>query len=569
MRLLNTSTGLPEEFIGTNIPPYAILSHTWGQEEVSHKDMTTDPSYRSMKGYEKILMTCQLAKADELQYAWIDTCCIDKTSSAELAEAINSMFQWYKKAEKCYAYLVDVKSNASWPENLAHCRWFTRGWTLQELIAPAEICFFDQHWNMIFRKSDRIQLLSNITGIDRGVLEFSRSLLSISVAQRMSWATRRVTTRVEDEAYCLLGICLSTCSSPNLSESSAGIFDVHMPMLYGEGRRAFLRLQEEIVRICPDLSIFAWKSSVPQVTVQEGPTASSIFASSAADFAESSCFAAVNAHSTNDFFLSNQGIKLHTRLGLQHISGQQGYRYVFPVCKKADGTILGIRLRKCGASQLVREDPSSLVRHDSMFPSMQSRTLYLLSRLPSALHPHYLLRDIVLHTRFRILEIVLPRGMAVTNVSPWSRWDVTDQVFFVSDDLGLDYGAAKLSGVLDVGSHDRVVNAHFDFMLYSLHWANIDFNGPMVYTIVPWKPSDGTLKDLNDKLDQYDYVTGMVEDDLSAYKIRMSPSAEYQVDDARYMVTVNCSSHLVNDQTKCLFPFWRLKVSWNVHKNPN
>jgi hypothetical protein len=206
MRLLNTSTGLSEEFIGTNIPAYAILSHTWGEEEVSFKDMTTEPSYRSKKGYAKISMTCQLAQADELQYAWIDTCCIDKTSSAELSEAINSMYQWYERAEKCYAYLVDLESTSAWRENLAHCRWFTRGWTLQELIAPADVYFFDQHWNMLFRKIEGIDVLTSITGIDRRVLGDSRSLLSISVAQRMSWASRRVTTRVEDEAYCLLGI---------------------------------------------------------------------------------------------------------------------------------------------------------------------------------------------------------------------------------------------------------------------------------------------------------------------------------------------------------------------------
>jgi hypothetical protein len=211
MRLLNTSTGFFEEFIGTNIPAYAILSHTWSEEEVSFKDMTatTEPLYMSKKGYAKISMACQLAKADGLQYAWIDTCCIDKTSSAELSEAINSMFQWYERAEKCYAYLVDLEgleSTVSWRENLAYCRWFTRGWTLQELIAPVDVYFFDQHWNMLFRKSEGIGVLTNITGIDRGVLAGSRSLQSISVAQRMSWASRRVTTRVEDEAYCLLGI---------------------------------------------------------------------------------------------------------------------------------------------------------------------------------------------------------------------------------------------------------------------------------------------------------------------------------------------------------------------------
>jgi hypothetical protein len=338
-----------------------------------------------------------------------------------------------------------------------------------------------------------------------------------------------------------------------------------MPMLYGEGRKAFLRLQEEIVRICPDLSIFAWKTSSPQAVDYEGPIACSIFASAAADFAESGAFAAVNAHSTNDFFISNQGIKLHTRLSLQHVLGHQGYQHVFPVCKTEDGTVLGIRLRKCGASQLVREDPWALVEHDLSFPAMQSRTMYMLARLPPAHFPKYLLRDIILNTRSRLLQIVLPREMVVSNSWPWSRWDVTDQAFFVSDNLGLDYAAVKISGVFNIGTRNKAVDAHFDFMLYSLGWANTGSRKPL-YTIVPWKPSDSILKDLNDKLEQYDYTTTMVEDDLSAYKIRMSPSAQYELADSGYSVTVECSSHLVNDQTKCLVPFWKLELSWSINK---
>jgi hypothetical protein len=339
-----------------------------------------------------------------------------------------------------------------------------------------------------------------------------------------------------------------------------------MPMLYGEGRRAFLRLQEEIIRICPDLSIFAWKASIPQPITSEGPIACSIFASAAVDFAQSCSFATVNAHSTNDFFISNQGIKLHTRLALQEIANQQGFRNVFPVCKTDDGSILGIRLRKCAVSQLVREDPWSLFEHDQTFPSMQSRTMYLLARLPPAHFPKYLLRNIILETRSRILQIVLPREIHISNVWPWSRWDVTDQVFFVSENLGLDYAAAKLSGVINVGIRSKVVKARFDFMLYSLGWANTDSRVPF-YTIVPWQPSDSVLKDLNDKLEQYDYDTSMVEVDFSAYKIRMASSAQYELADSGYIMTIVCNSHLVNDQTKCLVPFWKLQLSWSVKKN--
>lgn len=461
------------------------------------------------------------------------------------------MYQWYARAEKCYAYLVDLESTVSWRENLAYCRWFTRGWTLQELIAPVDVYFFDQHWNMLFRKSEGIGVLTNITGIDRGVLACSRSLQSISVAQRMSWASRRVTARVEDEAYCLLGI-----------------FDVNMPMLYGEGRKAFLRLQEEIVRICPDLSIFAWKASSPQVKDHNGPVVCSVFASAALDFAESGSFAAVNAHSTNDFFISNQGIKLHMRLTMTSIPKQQGWQYIFPVCKTDDGTMLGIRLRKCGASQLVREDPWALVEHDLSFLSMNSRTMYLLARLPPALSPEYFLRDVVLHTRSRILQIALSPKLFVSNTWPWSRWDGTDQVFFVSDNLDLDYAATKVSGVFNVRVRKKIVNAQVDFMLYSLGWANTSSRKP-VYTIVPWKPSDSILKDFNDKLEQYDYVTSMVEGDLRAYKIRMSSSAECELADSGYSVTVNCSSHIVNDETKCLVQYWKLDLSCDVKKNPN
>jgi hypothetical protein len=205
MRLLNTSTDGFEEFIGTDIPAYAILSHTWGEGEVSYKDMTTDSSYKEKKGYEKIKMTCRIARQEGILYAWVDTCCIDKSSSAELTEAINSMFLWYEKSKQCYAYLADLDSTSDWHSGLAHCRWFTRGWTLQELIAPRDVWFYDKHWNYLCRKRREIHALESITSIHQDVLQNSGVIHTKSIAQRMSWASRRVTTRVEDEAYCLLG----------------------------------------------------------------------------------------------------------------------------------------------------------------------------------------------------------------------------------------------------------------------------------------------------------------------------------------------------------------------------
>lgn len=338
-----------------------------------------------------------------------------------------------------------------------------------------------------------------------------------------------------------------------------------MPMLYGEGQKAFLRLQEEIVRTSPDLSIFAWKDLSSRPVDHEGPIACSIFASAAADFSDSGSFTAIKSNSTNDFFISNQGIKLHTRLPMHGIPKQQGYQHVFPVCKIDGGNSLAIRLRKCGASQLVREDPWTLVELDFLAPSAHSRTMYILVRLPPAHFPKYLLRDIVLHSRSHILQIAVVPNMIVNGVWPWSRWDATDQVFFVSDNLGLDYAAAKINKRSRVHTHKGWVDVHFNFMLYSLGWANTNSGNPF-YTIVPWKPSDGILKDLNEKLEQYDYSTSMTKDNLDAYGIPISSSAKDESADTGYSMTVDCTSRLVNDQTKCLVPFWRLELSMKVEK---
>ena len=152
MRLLHTSTLELHEFYGEVIPKYAILSHTWGEGEVSFQELQKaklDESsmLNESKGYRKIKDCCKLAASDGWQYIWIDTCCIDKTSSAELSEAINSMYRWYGEAQICYAYLADVDSAGQndplTMRRFERSRWFTRGWTLQELLAPDFLVFYD------------------------------------------------------------------------------------------------------------------------------------------------------------------------------------------------------------------------------------------------------------------------------------------------------------------------------------------------------------------------------------------------------------------------------------------
>ncbi|KAI1460038.1 HET-domain-containing protein [Annulohypoxylon moriforme] len=253
MRLLNTQTKELRWFNEDEREPYAILSHTWGPEEITfqeltlinrNRDVTASHPSTSKAGYRKIQGCCDQARENGLEWVWVDTCCIDKTSSSELSEAINSMYRWYEESRVCYVYLDDVSSdNTELSANnspFRKSRWFTRGWTLQELISPKNVSFFSNSWSLLEVRSNIGTLLEEITSIPFAVLwEFGINYFSI--AQRMCWAAKRKTTMKEDIAYCLLGI-----------------FDINMPLLYGEGDKAFRRLQEEIIRRSTDQTIFVW-----------------------------------------------------------------------------------------------------------------------------------------------------------------------------------------------------------------------------------------------------------------------------------------------------------------------
>jgi ankyrin repeat protein len=238
MYLVNTENFKLEKFDGSRIPLYAILSHTWEEDEITFQEMQLGVADKK-PGYKKVNQTCLIAKSHGFDYIWIDTCCIDKTSSAELSEAINSMYHWYQESGICYVYLADVSINAT--DRLSNSRWFTRGWTLQELIAPSIVIFLDMEWQQIGTKSNLGSIISKVTSVPDNILQGTNPQ-SASVAERMSWAANRKTTRIEDLAYCLLGI-----------------FGVNMPLLYGEGEGAFNRLQEEIIKVSDDHSLFAWK----------------------------------------------------------------------------------------------------------------------------------------------------------------------------------------------------------------------------------------------------------------------------------------------------------------------
>ncbi|KAI0649858.1 heterokaryon incompatibility protein-domain-containing protein [Trametes meyenii] len=315
MRFLDTYSG---EFVSVdnlNEARYAILSHTWQTKEQSYDDIRSiqlevaetqhnvagqptafePPKSQSETGTvplsqetvfshprisEKIKCSCKVAREAGYRLLWIDSCCINNSSSAELSEAINSMYEWYSRSDVCFAYLSDVPDIDDPAETPGHpfsrSRWHKRGWTLQELIAPRRVVFLTCTWGFLGTKMGLASTLETVTGVDFAILTGTAGLASVSVARRMSWACRRKTTRIEDEAYALMGI-----------------FGVHMSPIYGEGNNAFLRLQEEIIRNIPDQTIFVWGPQCTLTTLDQAerplvfqwtPTELGLLASSPARF---------------------------------------------------------------------------------------------------------------------------------------------------------------------------------------------------------------------------------------------------------------------------------------------
>lgn len=227
------------ERLGNDVPRYAILSHTWGSDgdEVTFQELMSGGG-KDKSGYRKVRFCAEQAAKNGLQYSWVDTCCIDKTNNTELQEAINSMFRWYQKAERCYVYLSDVArassdtddlSSSRWKLAFRNSKWFTRGWTLQELIAPVSVEFFSCEEAYLGNKASMEQTIYEITGISVDALQ-GKPLSQLSIDERFKWAEKRETKREEDKIYCLLGM-----------------FGIYLPLLYGEGQEnALKRLQKEI-----------------------------------------------------------------------------------------------------------------------------------------------------------------------------------------------------------------------------------------------------------------------------------------------------------------------------------
>lgn len=421
MRLIDVDTLGLRSFTDNDIPPYAILSHTWGSDEISYQELLwinrikvlsgsydepslsastttfssqdeqsslmlasmemllrgnwnpgmstgsiTEEDLLNRPGYTKIIQAARQVQDLKLKWIWIDTCCIDKSSSAELQEAINSMYRWYWNAEVCLVYLSDIARPTLHKRNTASefareafktCRWTKRGWTLQELLAPANCRFYLQDWSYMGGKVEFYEELSDATGIPIPVLEERRLVQEVSVAERMSWAAYRETTRSEDIGYCLLGL-----------------FDIQMPLLYGEGEKAFIRIQEEILKTTDDHSLFAWSATTSDKSIYRG-----LLARSPVEFRHCGMIECESGLST--FPISSTPIGLRVQLEFLPDPDDKTRVLAFIRSCTAMSQRLAIHL-KCldGSMQYARVNAGSVVAIDD-WPSGRLRTIYVRQKL--------------------------------------------------------------------------------------------------------------------------------------------------------------------------------------------
>ena len=566
MRLINTSTYLFEEFIGSKIPKYAILSHTWEEEEVSFADVSSNPRFREKKGWAKIGKTCEIASEQGYKYAWVDTCCIDKSSSAELTEAINSMFQWYRRSEVCYTFLSDFDGappmvNGMRIPGLERCRWFTRGWTLQELIAPRRVLFFDQNWQYRFDKAEIADQLQDITRIAKDIICHLKPLSSVCVAAKMSWAAFRETTRVEDTAYCLMGL-----------------FDVNMPLLYGEEHKAFRRLQEEIIRTTPDRSVFAWSLPLPREPTPQHAMDNAmcgVFAYSPRPFAGCGFINVTpdEEDGPQEFILTHSGVKVQSRDVEERIlsNGTVETRYILDLhCIQTTAATapystlprMAIALRKCGPHQFMRADPFNCVFQSGRwyFDLPGSDTRYLLTNVPdreweaAQSAPKFTFTMDKALARRSILQIAQPEWADLDQVWPLGYFDKQDQVVFATQHFVKPFAILKL-GWRWTGAFART--ARSSLMFFALGWASKNI-GVAEFSLISTQEYSNILQDPDIELDNHRNGHG-VRRMIDYWKIPRVSAAIVDIPGTTDVWLMSFTPTLVSDTSLCQSKFWKIQ----------
>ncbi|KAK1846324.1 het domain-containing protein [Colletotrichum chrysophilum] len=502
------------------------------------------------EGFHKIRMTCQLAASKCILYAWIDTCCIDKSNSTELSEAINSMYRWYETAHVCFAYLSDFRLPASnVPQDamllgtyLRECRWFYRGWTLQELIAPSSILFYQKDWEFVGSKKDWNDALTRVTRISpKAIYDYYPG--EYSIAERMSWASNRETTREEDKAYCLLGI-----------------FNVNMPMLYGEGAKAFRRLQEVIIQTGYDVSIFSWTRYYynPEENKQPVP-AFGAFADAPGNF--HSIPESLIVHDGNEVSVTNAGVKLTLELFvLPGSTDDESSDYVLPLCiggvvftvKDEFGfeklPALGVKLRMISPGRFVRPTFQNLVK----LPGDGEADVVRRVRYPDA----YILIDPTYKTVCNLKNNVkhktsfsLPSGCTVVKAWPSGSWNYTQNEFMTVAGESI-FGSILLQvqspTLADDGLAGQCWTGEFMFLFSELPDKLLPNTQ---YTIVGYREHQLVLDTINLSLAAGDMDTVEMRRTLRNFAIPTQRTAAVPVEEKQKYIYTSVDIHFENRYT--------------------
>lgn len=468
------------------------------------------------------------------------------------------MYRWYQRSDICYAFLSDLPAASSLKTSLKECRWFKRGWTLQELIAPENLYFFDQDWNNRGSKKDLVEILSDITGINTSILLHAQQLSSVAVAQRLSWAADRKTTRIEDTAYCLLGI-----------------FDVNMPLLYGEEEKSFRRLQEEIIRSTADFSIFAWRM-LSVAGNKKGPNDRvfcGILAEAPIAFASCGSFVKKMDYERQEFSISNIGVKTQAQILCEPIVGKHASRYIFPVaCSWAPRRSLGVRLRMCGPDQFIRDDPWTLAEYTENLFRYAPKARYLLTELPEIYpRPGSQISDMSLfiaQTRSHVLQIRLPTEMRIYDAWPGSRFDDEDRLFFVSGNTRWDSATLRLNIHCTAQVDRRETTVELECMFYGKGWSMLEPSS-LHCTLVDYRPFTTRLNEVQSKISAWNYDRYHVLDALIYYKIPKCSSVAFKIQGTKTSALVSFMPSLVSDPSICRNKFWRIEFSCDLYETDN
>ena len=464
------------------------------------------------------------------------------------------MFRWYERSQFCVVYLEDLPAQGTLDIDLPRCRWFTRGWTLQELIAPNDVRFYDRDWNYRGSKRDLVDRLTEITQIDQAVLLKHRPLSSVIVARKFSWAAQRQTTRIEDIAYCLLGL-----------------FDINMPLLYGEEEKAFRRLQIEIINTTHDLSIFAWRSPLPTYggVRPAGRVYSGLLAKSPLPFFQSSYDVCPFSSARQDFLVTNIGIKTKIPLFRQEIPGKLGSRYLFPLgCCGSSGVSLGIRLRKCGYDQFVRDDPFDVLELGSGLFTRPPREIYLLIRLPgeqlgldSSAGSDPNSNFSIARSRSNVLQVQL-LDMGMYDAWPWNCYDHEDQLFFIQGDTARDLAVLRFMASF-VYERKYRISVNLECMCFASGWS-VTTGTALQCSIVEYWQYATALNDIQSRIVELEPGRNWLIQLLKHHRIPRSSAAAIKIPGTDLSTLVWLKPTLVKNADICINEFWRLQVLYQV-----